>query len=71
MSKVTRIVMYLIILAFAVLVITHAVGASQVITAGGNQGTGALELLTGAGQSGGTTGSVSSGSGSTAYNIAA
>lgn len=69
MSKVSRIVVYVILAAIVVLVVTHAVGASQVITAGGSQGVNGLKLLTGAGQTGGTTGSVASGSGSTAYNI--
>ncbi len=70
MGKVSRIVVYLILGAIVVLVVTHSIGASQVITAGGSQGTGALKLLTGAGQTGGTKGSVASGSGSTAYNVA-
>jgi hypothetical protein len=66
MSNVSRIIMYVILAAIAVLVVTHAVGASQVLTAGGSQATSGLKLLTGSGQTGGTTGSVSTGS----YSIA-
>ncbi len=71
MSSVTKVIMWVIVAAIVVLVVTHAIGASQVITSGGSQGINGLKLLTGAGQTGGTSGTVASGSGSTAYNMTA
>jgi hypothetical protein len=57
---VGKFVTYAFLAAIAVLVVTHAVGATQVITAGGGQTTNFFKTFTGAGISSGTTGSVSS-----------
>jgi hypothetical protein len=70
MSTVSKWVMYLIVAAIVVLVITHAVGFSQDVTAAGTQGVNGLKLLTGEGQKGGTTGSVSTSPNGT-YSISA
>ncbi|MHB1701319.1 MAG: hypothetical protein ACYCSN_14505 [Acidobacteriaceae bacterium] len=70
MSTISKWIMYVIVAAIVVLVVTHAVGFSQDVTAAGSQGVSGLKLLTGQGQTGGTTGSVSTAPNGT-YSISA
>lgn len=58
--NVSKFITYAFLAALAVLVITHPVGFTQVATAGGGQTQKFFTTFTGAGQSGGTTGSVTS-----------
>lgn len=67
--NVGRFVTYAFLAAIAVLVVTHAIGATQIITAGGGQTTNFFKTFTGSNTTSGSTGSVQSNG--TSYNLAA